>query len=105
MTVFIGSWERAGIFYKIATILAAASIVVTAVYILRAVGTAIWGTIRNKEFLKLSDARWNEKAAAVLLIAGIVIIGVFPFILIKLISSDSQIIFDRITSIIPLAKF
>src|SRR6185312_5173232 len=36
MTVFIGSWQHGGGMYRLATILACASIVITAVYILRA---------------------------------------------------------------------
>lgn len=88
MAVFVGSWERAGVFYRVATILAAASIVVTAVYILRAVGTAIWGVVQNKEFLELKDASWNERFAAFILIGGIVLIGIFPFLITRLIESD-----------------
>src|ERR1043165_9186113 len=38
MTVFMGSWQNADTLYRIATIAACASIVVTAVYILRAIG-------------------------------------------------------------------
>ncbi len=97
MTVFVGSWERVGLFYRIATILACASIVITAVYILRAIGFAIWGTINNKEYEKLKDASWNERVAVVLLVAGIVLIGVAPFLLTKLIGPDVQAIAQRIT--------
>jgi NADH-quinone oxidoreductase subunit M len=96
MTVFIGSWERTGIFYKTATILACASIVVTAVYILRAIGLAIWGTIKNKEYEHLKDASWNERFASVILIAGIIFIGIFPFWLINLIESDTLNIFNAL---------
>jgi len=96
MTVFVGSWERAGLFYKVATILAASSIVVTAVYILRAVGTAIWGTIKNAEFKQLSDATWNERFAVVLLVVGIVFIGTMPFWLTNLIGPDVQEIAKRL---------
>jgi len=78
MTVFMGSWEKADAFYRIATIVACASIVVTAVYILRATGKAIMGPVVNNEHLSLGDAGWNEKLAASLLIVGIVIIGVAP---------------------------
>ena len=98
MTIFVGSWERTGIFYRVATILACASIVVTAVYILRAVGFAIWGAVKNKEYLKFKDASWSERAASILLVAGIVFIGVFPFWLIQLIQNDSTTIFNRIYS-------
>ena len=63
MTVFVGSWQNAGTFYRIATIAAAASIVVTAVYILRAVGQTAMGPVKN-EYLPLKDAGWNERLAA-----------------------------------------
>jgi NADH-quinone oxidoreductase subunit M len=99
MTIFVGSWEKTGVFYRIATILACASIVVTAVYILRAVGFAIWGTITNKEYEKLKDASWNEKAASILLVAGIVIIGVLPFWIINLIQNDTISIFNKFISV------
>src|SRR5262245_13089612 len=49
MTVFMGSWEKTDAFYRIATIIGCASIVVTAVYILRATGKAIMGPIVNNE--------------------------------------------------------
>src|SRR5688500_20143638 len=64
MTVFMGSWEKADAFYRIATIIACASIVVTAVYILRATGTAIMGPVVNDEHLTHRDAAWNEKLTA-----------------------------------------
>jgi NADH-quinone oxidoreductase subunit M len=99
MTIFVGSWERTGIFYKVATILACASIVVTAVYILRAVGLAIWGTIQNKEFEQFKDATWSERSATIFLVAGIVFIGVCPFLVIKLINNDTIAIFNRIISV------
>lgn len=99
ITIFIGSWEHTGLFYKIATLLACASIVVTAVYILRAIGKAIWGTITNREYEKLKDASWNERAASLLLIAGIVLIGIFPFLLVQLIKNDTLTIFNKFISL------
>ena len=93
MTIFVGSWERIGAGYRIATVLAAASIVVTAVYILRSIGFAIWGTITNKEYLQLKDASWNERLAVVLLVGGIVLIGFAPFLLTRLIGADVDVIF------------
>ncbi len=56
----MGSWQNADAFYRIATVLACASIVVTAVYIMRAVGSAIMGPLANKDFMVLKDAAWNE---------------------------------------------
>ena len=98
MTVFVGSWERAGIFYRGATILAAASIVVTAVYILRAIGFAIWGSVTNKEFLKLKDATWSERTATVLLVVGILLIGLAPFLFVHLIDMDTTTIYHKLIS-------
>jgi NADH-quinone oxidoreductase subunit M len=99
MTIFIGSWERTGLFYRIATIIACASIVVTAVYILRAIGFAIWGSIKTKEFLLLKDASWSERGAAILLIAGIIIIGIAPFLVTNLIDADTSAIYSRFLSV------
>ncbi|GET23094.1 complex I subunit 4 family protein [Prolixibacter denitrificans] len=96
MTVFVGSWVHTGIFYRVATILAAASIVITAVYILRATGFAIWGTITRKEYALLKDASWNERWAAVILIVGIVLIGLAPFLFMHLINADVQEIFNHL---------
>src|SRR5690606_26461047 len=47
MTVFVGSWQNPDTWYRFATILACASIVVTAVYILRATGKTIMGPMSN----------------------------------------------------------
>src|SRR5688572_18877435 len=95
MTVFMGSWEKADAFYRIATIIACASIVVTAVYILRATGKAIMGPVVNDEHLTLRDAAWNEKLAAGLLILGIVLIGIVPFLLKDLIGPGTEVIMEK----------
>lgn len=99
MTVFMGSWQRAGAFYHTATIVACASIVVTAVYILRAVGSSIMGPIKNNEHLSLSDAGWHEKTAAVVLLAGILIMGIAPFWLTDLINPGTEVLMRKIGSI------
>lgn len=111
MTVFMGAWQNPDFWYRAATIAACASIVVTAVYILRAVGGVMWGETRvgswqlkvesetaneitniehrisNAEF---GDAEWNEKLAAIILIAGVVIMGVAPMLIQNLISPASR---------------
>ncbi len=99
MTVFMGSWQRAGAFYHTATIVACASIVVTAVYILRAVGSSIMGPIKNNEHLSLNDAGWHEKTAAVVLLAGILIMGIAPFWLTDLINPGTEVLMQKIGSI------
>lgn len=98
MTVFMGSWQNPDKLYRLATILACASIVVTAVYILRAAGKTVMGPM-SSAFDKLTDATWNEKLAAGLLIIAIVAIGVAPFWLTDLINPGTQIIMDKVLSL------
>lgn len=96
MTVFMGSWQNADTFYRVATVLACASIVVTAVYILRAVGSSAMGPIKNEEFRTFGDATWNEKLASVTLILCILAIGLAPFWLTNLVTPDTQLIMENI---------
>jgi NADH-quinone oxidoreductase subunit M len=116
ITVFMGSWEKADAFYRIATIIACASIVVTAVYILRATGKAIMGPLQfpgaDSPLLRRgvgpacrsgrgeADAGWNERLAAGLLIVGIVVIGIAPFLLKDLINPGTEIIIQKIAGVI-----
>jgi len=100
VTVFMGGWQNADNFYRIATIIACASIVVTAVYILRAVGKAIMGPYLTPDSVQLADAKWNEKWAAGLLIIGIVAIGVAPFWLNDLIGPATETMINKITAIV-----
>jgi NADH-quinone oxidoreductase subunit M len=95
MLVFMGSWQHADTFYRVITIAACMSIVVTAVYILRSVGKTAMGPIKSG-FLSLGDARWNERAAAVLLLAGILVIGLAPFWLVDLVSPGTETIINRL---------
>lgn len=98
MTVFIGSWQNAETAYRIATIAACMSIVVTAVYILRAVGKTAMGPLTNQSFFGLKDAAWNEKLAAALLVIGIIAIGIAPFWLNDLITPGSEVIMQKISA-------
>ena len=95
MTVFMGSWEHTDLFHRIATIAACLSIVVTAVYILRAVGQVAMGPIKTG-YSNLTDAAWNEKLAAVILVVGIIAIGAAPFWLNNLVSPDTNLIMQKI---------
>jgi len=102
MTVFMGSWQNPDGWYRLATILACASIVVTAVYILRATGSAIMGPITDNHYNSLTDARWNEKMAAGILVIGIVAIGVAPFWLYQLITPGTEYIIQHIGKAVTL---
>ena len=96
MTIFMGSWEHTDAFHRIATIAACMSIVVTAVYILRAVGKTAMGPLKAG-YENLSDATWNEKLAAIILIIGIIAIGLAPFWLNNLVSPAAEIIMNKIS--------
>ncbi|MEO9210138.1 MAG: NADH-quinone oxidoreductase subunit M [Ginsengibacter sp.] len=96
MTVFIGSWQHPDTFHRVATILACMSIVVTAVYILRAITKVAMGPMKES-YNDLTDATWNEKLAAGILIFGIVAIGVAPFWLNNLITPAAEIIMQKIS--------
>jgi NADH-quinone oxidoreductase subunit M len=95
MTVFMGSWQVPDTLYRVATILACASIVVTAVYILRATGKTVMGPMSNA-YVKITDATWSEKAAAGLLIIGILVIGITPFFLTELIKPGTEFIMKNL---------
>jgi len=79
MTIFVGSFQHTDTFHRVATITAISSIVITAVYILRVVGTLLLGPITNHHYLELKDAQWFEKLSSVTLVVFIVIIGLTPF--------------------------
>ena len=94
MTVFVGSWEDKSLWVRLATVLSCASIVVTAVYILRATGKVIMGPIRES-FVALSDAVWYEKMAAIFLLAGIFVMGIAPFLLQYVIGNEAAAIVNQ----------
>jgi NADH-quinone oxidoreductase subunit M len=85
-TVFMGSWQHDGEMYRLSTILACVSIVITAVYILRATGQTIMGPLKDPNYGGLADATWNERLAGILLAAGIIAIGMAPFWLTRLLT-------------------
>lgn len=99
MTIFMGSWQNPDNMYRLATILACASIVVTAVYILRAAGKTMMGPI-SENYISLKDASWNEKLAAGLLIAGILVIGMAPFLINQLITPGTDHIMQHLARIL-----
>jgi len=96
ITVFMGSWQRTGGMYRLATILACASIVITAVYILRATGQTIMGPLKDPKYNGLTDASWNERLAGILLVGGIVAIGIAPYWLSNLLTPGIRPIVDSL---------
>lgn len=78
MTIFFGAFQHTDTFHRVLTIAAVTSIVITAVYILRVVGTLLLGPVKNNHYLELKDATWFEKITTVTLIASIAGIGLAP---------------------------
>lgn len=101
MTIFVGAWQVDELFYRVATVLACMSIVVTAVYILRATGLAMMGPVLIKEYNSLPDATWNEKLAAVILIIPIVLIGSAPFWLSEMVNASNGIWMTKLIGTAP----
>jgi NADH-quinone oxidoreductase subunit M len=95
MTIFVGAFQNSDLFTRVSTVLVISSIVITAVYILRAAGIMLFGPIKNKEFLSLGDAHWFEKVSIFLLIIAITAIGFFPSWLSNMISESVGLLVER----------
>jgi NADH-quinone oxidoreductase subunit M len=81
------------------------SIVVTAVYILRAIGNVAMGQPHPQPFSPggeggntLTDAKWNERLAAIILVVGILAIGIAPGWLNDLLRPAAEEIMKRIAA-------
>jgi len=98
MTIFVGSFQHTDTFHRIATIVACSSIVITAVYILRVVGTLLLGPITNPHYQELKDAQWFEKVSSVTLVVSIAIIGLTPFWLSDLIREPLGQVLQHLTN-------
>jgi NADH-quinone oxidoreductase subunit M len=96
MNIFFGAFEHPDTFYRVATITAVSSIVITAVYILRVVAILLLGPIKDNHFVSLGDAKWYEKLSLVTLITGIVYIGMAPLGLSNIIRESLLPIIDKI---------
>jgi NADH-quinone oxidoreductase subunit M len=96
MTIFVGAFQHPDAFHRIITIIAVSSIVVTAVYILRVVGTLLMGEVKNDSYNEFPPAKWYEKLATTSLIIGILIVGLIPFWLSNMISDSLGIIVSRL---------
>ncbi len=77
MNIFVGAFEHADTFHRVVTILAASSIVVTAVYILRLVGKILMGP-PMEEYADLPGITWYEKTGTFILLFFITLIGTLP---------------------------
>jgi NADH-quinone oxidoreductase subunit M len=102
MSIFVGAFQNADTFHRVATIIAVSSIVVTAVYILRVVGILLLGKIKNPEYEQLTDAKWHEKVSTGILIFGITAIGLAPLWLSEMINGGLGPIIHRLVMAAPV---
>lgn len=89
-TIFIGAFRS----YRVLTIIAVLGIVITAVYILRALGDLLFGPRREK-WDHLQDLKGPELVPLVVLGSAIVVGGIYPLNLVELINSGMVLIADR----------
>lgn len=85
ITIFVGAWARGDMLSRGMTVVACASIVVAAVYILRALAQIFFGEVKNAAHQKLTDANFVEKLSISVLAFVLVFVGLFPGWLIKMI--------------------
>ena len=78
MNIFVGAFEVNDTFHRACTIIACTSIVITAVYILRAVGKICYQKVADESFFKLTDATWDERVAVGGLILCVAGLGLAP---------------------------
>ena len=95
LTVFIGAFFNQPALNRVCTVLAILSIVVTAVYILRATNTILNGPLREG-CAGLRDAGAAERLAAGLLLAGIVAMGVYPRWVTAIVDDSVQVIVNNL---------
>ena len=78
MNIFVGAFENADMFRRVATVVVVSAIVVTAVYILRVVGIMLMGPVKNEEFNDLPPSTWFERYGVYVLLIPIAGIGIAP---------------------------
>lgn len=95
MTIFVGAFQHHDLFTRVTSIIVVSSIVITAVYILRAAGIMLFGPIKNESFLSLKDATWYEKVSVFMLIFAIAAVGMYPEWLSTMISDSVGVLVER----------
>jgi NADH-quinone oxidoreductase subunit M len=96
VNVFVGSFANPAAINRVCTVLAVLSIVVTAVYVLRAVNALVNGPIAPK-FTMLSDATALEKVPVLILVFCLFGMGIMPGWIIELVNGAVNPIFNNLT--------
>ena len=88
LLVFLGAYFTQGVFFKVVAVIAVTSIVFTALYVLRVLQKTFYGPITDEHYKELTDATLVEKIPIVILIAVMLVVGFYPYPLIKLIDAS-----------------
>ena len=96
LLIFIGSWQK----YPVLVALAVFGVLITSIYLLRAVQKVVYGPV-NPRWEKLADAiTLFQKFPFILLIASLILFGVWPQGLLRLIQPAVQNLL-QITPVMP----
>ncbi len=94
-TIFIGAFANESLLNRVCTVLAVSSIVVTAVYVLRAANKMLNGPV-NEKFKDLTDATLIERFPVVVLIICLFGMGILPGWIIKMVDPSITPIFNNL---------
>jgi NADH-quinone oxidoreductase subunit M len=93
--VFVGSFSNPNTINRVCTVLAVLSIVVTAVYILRAVNELVNGPIKD-HFRTLTDASLVEKIPVTILLVCLFGMGILPGWIVELVNNAVHPIYNNL---------
>ncbi len=93
--VFVGSFNNPATLNRICTVLAVLSIVVTAVYVLRAVNGLVNGPIKE-QFTTLTDASLLEKIPVTILLVCLFGMGILPGWIVELVNNAVHPIYNNL---------
>ncbi|HTB23448.1 MAG TPA: NADH-quinone oxidoreductase subunit M [bacterium] len=85
LLVFLGAYFTQDLFFKVVAVIALTSIVFTALYVLRVLQKTFYGPITEPHYKELGDATLVERIPVVILITVMVLVGVYPFPVLRLI--------------------
>jgi NADH-quinone oxidoreductase subunit M len=84
--IFVGAFTLDSWGHRIMTILAAASVVTSAVYLLRALTKMLYGPLVDEHHSHLTDATFVERVPLTILIFCLAFAGIFPAWMVRMIS-------------------
>ncbi len=95
LLVFLGAYRGSG-FVRVVGVLSVASVIFTAVYVLRLVQKTFYGPVTDPHFETLTDARTHEKVLVVAMVVVLLAIGFYPHPVLHLINQAVAPILQRL---------